>query len=438
MGAKLLTHLNLISLLGLVVFALLAWVVGGCRRPVPWRTVAGSAILTLGLAAVVFLLPVARSVLLVLNQAVLAMLSGSSRGAEFLLGPLAVSPGATTAAGEPSIGFVLAAQVLPAVIFFAAVMATLHHFGAIEPIVRLLGRLFHATLRLSGAEALTGSTHIFFGVETAAAVRPYLGAMTRSELLVVLATNLATVASTTLAVYVIFLRDVFPRIAGHLISASLLSIPCAILVAKLILPERESTATGGGVPAMARSERHASAMGALAAGAWDGLKVAAGISTILIAVLGVVGVLDLLLGRASTLALGLDEPLSIAGLLGWLFRPLAWLLGVEAADLAASGRLLGQRLILTEVVSYQELGGMASRGELAPRTILILSYGLCGFAHVGGMGIAVGGFGALAPDRLEDLASLSLRALAAATLATLMTGALAGLFFHGQTGILGL
>ena len=430
------SHLNLISLLGWGAICLLAWLVGGCRRPVPWRTILGSAVLTFGLGAVVFLLPATRRVLLVVNDVILVLLSSSAKGAEFLFGPLALSPGQVTRAGEPSIGFVLAAQVLPAVIFFASIMAVLHHFNLIEPVVRFFGRIFHRTLELSGAEALTGSVHMFFGVETAAAVRPYLGGMTRSELLTVLATNLSTVASTTLAVYVLFLRESFPQIAGHLLSASLLSIPCAVLAAKLILPETEEPETKGEVPRMARDERHANAMGALASGAWDGLKVAAGITTILIAVLGLVGVADVLLDKLGGLLGYGPEPLSLSVILGWLFRPIAWLLGIEAADLAHAGRLLGQRIILTEVVSYQELGTIA--GQLSPRTILIMSYALCGFAHVGGMGIAVGGFGALARGRMEDMAGLALRALAAATLATLLTGALAGIFFHGQAGILGL
>jgi CNT family concentrative nucleoside transporter len=432
------SHLNLISLLGCVVLCLLAWLIGGCRRPVPWRTILGSAALTFGLGAVVFLLPGTRRVLLVLNDLILVLLSSSTKGAEFLFGPLALSPGQSTGAGEPSIGFVLAAQVLPAVIFFASIMAVLHHFNLIEPVVRFFGRIFHKTLELSGAEALTGSVHMFFGVETAAAVRPYLGGMTKSELLTVLATNLSTVASTTLAVYVLFLRDAFPQIAGHLLSASLLSIPCAVLTAKLVLPEAEVPETRGEVPRMAHGERHANAMGALAAGAWDGLKVAAGITTILIAVLGLVGLADVLLGKLGGLLGTGPEPLTLAAVLGWLFRPLAWLLGIEGADLATAGRLLGQRIVLTEVVSYQELGVLAGESKLSPRTILVMSYALCGFAHVGGMGIAVGGFGALAPGRLEDLAGLAFKALAAATLATLLTGALAGVFFHGQAGILGL
>jgi CNT family concentrative nucleoside transporter len=432
------SHLNVISLLGWCVLCALAWAIGGLKRPIPWRTVLGSTVLTFGLGAVVFLVPLSRRVLLVLNDVILVALGSSTKGAEFLLGPLALSPGQATAAGEPSIGFVLAAQVLPAVIFFAAVMGVFHHLGLIAPVVRFFARIFHRTLELSGAEALTGSVHMFFGVETAAAIRPYLPTMTRSELLVVLSSNLSTVASTTLAVYVIFLKDAFPQIAGHLLSASLLSIPCSVLAAKLMMPETGEPVTRGKVPEMAAAEHHGSVMGALAAGAWDGLKVAAGITTILIAILGLVGVFDVILAQASGLMFSDSEPLSLARILGWLFVPVAWLLGFEPGDVQLAGRLLGQRLVLTEVVSYQELGLLAAENRFSPRSLVVLSYALCGFAHVGGMGIAVGGFGALAPERLDDLAGLGFRALAAATLATLLTGCVAGLFYHGQSGLLGL
>ncbi len=429
--------LNLVSLLGFALLCVAAWVLGGCKRPVPWRTVLGSTVLVFGLGAVVFLVPLSRRVLLVFNDIILVALSSSTQGAEFLLGPLALNPGQSTASGEASVGFILAAQVLPAVIFFSSLMAVFHYLGFVEPVVRFFGRMFHKTLELSGAEALAGSIHMFFGVETAAAVRPYLGKMTRSELLVVLATNLATVASTVLAVYVIFLRQAFPQIAGHLLSASLLSIPAAVLAAKLMLPETEIPETLGEVPSMDVEGGHGSVMAALSSGAWDGLKIAAGIATILIAVLGVAGLLDAGLMKVGAVA-GLGEPLSLARILGWVFTPVAWILGIEAGEIAVAGRLLGQRLILTEVVSYRELGRLAVAGELSHRTLLILSYALCGFAHVAGMGIAVSGFSALARERLDDLAALAFRALIAATLGTLLTGALAGVFYHGQSGLLGL
>ena len=252
--------LNLVSLLGCLVFCLLAWLAGGCRRPVSWRTILGSGVLMLAMGVVVFLLPPTRLLLLKLNDLVVAVLIRGNAGAEYLFGPLALSPGNETAAGEPSIGFVLAAQVLPAVIFFAALMAALYHLGVVQPVVRLFARLFHRTLKLSGAESLAGSSNIFLGVESAATVRPYLEGMTRSELLTVLTCGMSTVASTTLALYVFFLNDVFPQIAGHLISASVLSVPAAAMISKLILPESAEPETAGRLPELDRAQGHGNAM----------------------------------------------------------------------------------------------------------------------------------------------------------------------------------
>jgi CNT family concentrative nucleoside transporter len=428
--------LNLVSLAGCLAFPALAWLAGGCRRPLPWRTVAGSGALLAGIGMVVFWLPPTRGALIFVNDVVLDVLASGNAGALFLFGPLALGAGEATAAGEPSIGFVLAAQVLPAVIFFAALMAAGYHLRLIQPAVRAFARLFRRTLQLSGAEALAGAANIFFGVESAATVRPYLERMTRSELLTVLTCGMATVASTTLAIYVMFLHEVLPQIAGHLISASLLSIPAAVLTSKLLLPETERPETLGELPAAAVGQRHGNLMSSLAAGAWDGLRLAAGIATLLIAVLGLVALLDLVLGRATgPLAGPLGGPLSLERLLGWAFTPAAWLVGVEAADLREAGRLLGARMVTTEVVAYRELAALAADGSISPRTLLVMSYALCGFTHVASVGIFVGGTAGLAPSRRDDLAGLGLRALAGATLATLLTGALAGLFYHGQPGL---
>ncbi len=431
--------LNVISFLGLFAFGSLAWAVGGFRRPVPWRTIFGSGLLMLALGAVVFLVPQTRHLLLGVNDLVVALLGASRVGAEFLFGPLVLNPGETTSAGEPSVGFVLAAQVLPAVIFFAALMAACYHLGLIQPLILLSARLLKKTLQLSGAEAVAGASNIFVGVESATTVRPYLERMTRSELLTLLTCAMSTVASTTLALYVFFLKDTFPQIAGHLISASFLSIPAAALVSKLILPETGKPETLSALPPIAESQLHGNTMAALSAGSWDGLKLAAGISTLLIAVLGMVGIVDLALENATApLSVWFGEPLNLERILGWLFTPLAWLLGLESSDLPGAAQLLGKRIVLTEVVAYQQLGEMGAAKALSPRALLVLSYALCGFAHVASMGIFVGGIAALVPSRRNDLAALAFRALAGSTLATLMTGALAGLFYHGQQGILGL
>ncbi|MCZ6778086.1 MAG: nucleoside permease nupX [Acidobacteria bacterium] len=431
--------LNLVSLIGLAALGVLAWAAGGFRRPVPWRTVLGSGALMLGLAGLVFLVRPARQALLWLNDLIVLVLGASRTGAEFLFGPLALNPGEATASGEPSIGFILATQVLPAVIFFSSLMSVLYHLGIIQPVIRSFARLFRDTLRLSGAEALAGSANIFVGVESATTIRPYLEHMTRSELLTLLSCAMSTVASTTLALYVFFLEGSFPQIAGHLVSASVLSIPAAVVTSKLILPETGTPETMGSLPPITEGERHGNAMAALTAGAWDGLKLAAGIATLLIAVLGIVAIADLLLARLSAPLAGfLGGVLSLERILGWLFTPLAGLLGVETGEVGVAGKLLGQRVLMTEVVAYRELGILADAGSLSPRTLLVLSYALCGFTHMASVGIFVGGIAALAPARRNDLAALSFRAFAASTLATLMTGALAGLFYHGQQGVLGL
>jgi CNT family concentrative nucleoside transporter len=284
----------------------------------------------------------------------------------------------------------------------------------------------------SGAESLCGAANIFVGVESALVIRPYLAKMTRSELLTVLGTGMATVASSTLGIYVAFLTVSFPQIAGHLLSASIIAIPAVIVTTKLLLPEAETPETLSHVPPEDPATRSRNLMSAIISGAMDGVKLAAGISALLIAMLGLVALVDKILGVVSGWV-GIAQPLTLVKILGWLFYPLAALLGIARADIAEAARLLGERVILTEVVSYQDLAQMMSAGQLSdPRTVVILSYALCGFAHVASVAIFIGGTAALAPSRRDDLAGLGLRALLAATLATLMTGCVAGIFSNGQ------
>jgi CNT family concentrative nucleoside transporter len=354
------------------------------------------------------------------------LLNASKSGTAFLFGPLAASPGESG-----SIGFILVFQVLPVVIFFAAFTSMLYHLRVLQVLVWLFARLFHRTMKISGAESLCGAANIFVGIESALVVRPYLEKMTRSELLMVLTTGMATVASSTLGIYVAFLTGVFPQIAGHLLSASVLAIPASVVVAKLLIPETETPETSAGVPPEDESSRSKNLISAIIQGAMDGLKLAAGISALLIAILGLVALVDKLLGAVSPW-LGMSEPLSFVRLLSWLFYPFAFLLGLQTNDVPLAARLLGERVILTEVFSYNHLAQLISSGQITdPRTVVILSYALCGFAHVGAIAIFVGGTAALAPSRRDDLASLGLRALLAATLATLMTGCVAGIFSTG-------
>ena len=420
-----------VSLVGFVVFAAIAWSLSSNRRKVAWRTIFWAVGLQLLIGVIIFRLPVSHRILLSLNDAVLVLLNASKSGSVFLFGPLAAGP------GEPgSVGFILVFQVLPVVIFFAAFTAMLYHLRVLQLFVRLFARLFHRTMRISGAESLSSAANIFVGIESALVVRPYLEKMTRSELLLILTTGMATVASSVLGVYVGFLTGVFPQIAGHLISASILAIPSCVVVSKLLIPETETPETLAAVPPEDESNRSKNLIGAIIQGTMDGLKLAAGITALLIAMLGIVALIDKVIGASSSW-LGMSEPLSIVRILSWCFYPFAFLLGIQTSDLPIAARLLGERVILTEVFSYNHLAQSISSGQITdPRTVVILSYALCGFAHVAAMAIFVGGTAALAPSRRDDLASLGLRALLAATLATLMTGSVAGIFSGGEGAFL--
>lgn len=422
---------HLVPVGGLIVFAAIAWLLSSNRRKIAWRTIIWGVALQLLIGLIIFRLPVSHRILLWLNDAVVALLNASKSGSVFLFGPLAAGP------GEPgSIGFILIFQVLPVVIFFAAVTSMLYHLRILQIFVRLFAKLFHRTMRISGAESLSSAANIFVGIESTLVVRPYLAAMTRSELMLVLTTGLATVASSTLGIYVGFLTGVFPQIAGHLVSASILAIPACVVVSKLLVPETETPETLAAVPPDDESNRSKNLISAIIEGSMDGLKLAAGISALLIAVLGLVALVDKFLGTVSSW-FGMSQPLSLVRVLGWVFYPFAFLLGVPSSDVPVAARLLGERVILTEVVSYNDLAQVIAAGQISdPRTVVILSYALCGFAHVAAVAIFVGGTAILAPSRRDDLASLGLRALLAATLATLMAGCIAGIFSTGAEGML--
>ncbi|MCI0663156.1 MAG: nucleoside transporter [Acidobacteria bacterium] len=414
--------LPFISFAGFLAFAAIAWLCSSNRDKVRWKTIAWGMGLQLFIGLLVFRLPISQRIFIWLNDAVIALLEVSKSGTAFLFGPLAAAP------GEPgSIGFILIFQTLPVAIFFSALTAALYHLRLLQHVVRLFARIFHRTMGISGAESLCGAANIFVGVESALVIRPYLDKMTRSELLTVLGTGMATVASTTLGIYVSFLNQSFPQIAGHLLSASILAIPALIVIAKLLLPETEIPETMKTIPPEASEIKSRNLMSAIISGAMDGLKLVAGITALLLAILGLVALVDKLLALSGRW-IGLSEPVTLVKILGWVFYPFAALLGIARSDLAEAARLLGERVILTEVVSYQDMANMIASGQLSPRTVVILSYALCGFAHVASVAIFIGGTAALAPSRRDDLAGLGVRALLAATLATLMTGCVAGIF----------
>ncbi len=424
---------NLVSFGGLWGFVLLAWLLSADRGKVNWRLLGWGIGLQLVFALLLFLFPGGTAVFLAVNKGVVALMNAAAEGSRFVFGRLALPPGATGPAGEPSLGFILATQALPTIVFFSALVAVLYHYGVLPWLIRQFARLFTKLMRLSGAESLVAAGNIFVGVEAALTVKPHLKDMTRSELCTVLAVGMATVASNVLALYVFTLQQQFPNIAGHLVSASFLSAPAALVMAKLLMPESGAPKTLG-VDVAPHYEKDDTVMEAVIKGSNDGVRLIVGIVALLLAVLGLVAVVDMVLVGIGGLAhqwFGVSVDLSLRTLLGYVFYPFTLMMGVPPADAGAVARLVGERAVLTEVVAYQDLAVLLKDGALThPRSAVVATYALCGFAHVASLAIFTGGVAALAPERTKDLARVAWRALLADTLACLMTACVAGTFYH--------
>lgn len=431
---------NLISFFGIFILVFFAWMCSENRRIINWRVIYWGIGLQLFFAFFIFVIPVGAKFFLVVNEAVLVLLEAASEGTRFLFGRLALPLGATGESGETSLGNFLAFQGLPTIIFFAALMGALYYLRIMPLMVRGFAFVFTKLMRISGAESLCASSNIFVGAESALLIKPHLREMTRSELTTILAAAMGTIASTVLAVYVMFLQGQLPTIAGHLISASFISAPAAVLMAKLIVPETESPTTLG-LDIAPHYEREDNLILAIINGAWSGLRLLGGIIVLLIAFLGIMALLDLIFGGFGGLLnrwfdLGFDW--SFKNVLGYIAYPFTLVLGVPPSDAFEVAKLIGERTVATEVASYQHLAQLLEQGSLVhPRSAIIASYALCGFAHIASLAIFVGGIGALVPERYKDLSRVAFKALLAATLACLMTGAIAGLFYSPGSILLG-
>lgn len=410
-----------VSFAGLIGFMVVAWIFSVKRSEVNWRVILWGVLLQFAFATFIFLVPAGVKFFLLVNDFVVKVLDCAARGSEFAFGPLAAGPGK-----EGSIGFILAFQALPTIIFFSALISLLYYLQVMPRVIRLFARIFTLLMKISGAEALCASSNIFVGVESAFTVKPYISRMTKSEICTMLTAGMATVGSNVLALYVLTLQDVFPTIAGHLVSASILSAPAAIIMSKLIWPETEIPETLG-KDVQPYYEKPDNLFLAVIQGAQEGVKVILGITALLIAVLGITALVDMFLGMISS-------ALSLKVLLGYLALPFTYLLGIPPADVPHIAVLIGEKLVLTEVVAYIDLARMLSEDILTSRrSAVIATYALCGFTHVASMAIFVGGISSLAPEKTKELSEVALRALVAATLACLMTGCVAGIFFSGDT-----
>ena len=417
---------QIIPLFGIAAFTFLAWLVSCDAKRVNYRLLFWGFLFQFLFALFVFQTAAGQNLFGGINAVVIAVVDAALTGPKFVFGSLA-DPAASAQNG---VGFLLFFQGLASILVISALLAILYHIGIMTWLLKLFSIIFSKLTKISGAESLAASANIFVGNESLLAIRPCLPKLTRSELCVVLSCCMATISANVIGLYVGALREVFPSIAGHLVSATILSVPAAVLLAKLAVPETEMPETLG-VRVEPHVERENSLVEAVLSGGDTGFKMIVGITSMLIAVVGLLAIADLLLGWCGHQVnphLGLAGNWSIEGTLAYVFYPFVWLMGVPAADVPAVANLLGTRLIATEVPAYFTLSQRIADGTIEPRSAVIAAYALCGFTHIPSLAIYVGGAVALAPGRKSDIAAVAWKALFIATLACLLTGAMAGLF----------
>jgi CNT family concentrative nucleoside transporter len=426
-----------LSIFGIAVLLFLAWLLSQNRRSIRWRPVVVGILLQISLAIVVLSPTVGQFFFTVVNESVSRLMSFSEAGSDFLFQTTEPHEVTTVdlATGEKTtktyIGHIspplktVAFWILPTIIFFSALMNILYHLGVMQWLVRWTALIMQKTMGTSGSESLSAAANIFVGqTEAPLVVRPFVAGMTRSELNAIMVGGFATVAGGVLAVYVGFLSKAIPDIAGHLVIASIMSAPAALAVAKIIFPETEESETQAG--AELKVERpDVNVMEALSRGATDGMKLAANVAAMLVAFVAMIALSNYLLGLVGQ-PLNLD--LSLEGILGWLFAPIAWCMGVPSHECLQVGRLFGEKLVLTELIAYSHLAeNLRSADPLSYRSAVISSYALCGFANFASIGIQIGGIGGIAPERRADLAKLGLLAMLGGTIAALLTATIAGI-----------
>lgn len=401
---------QLISLLGLFVFIGVAYAISENKKAIQWRTVITGVVLQALFGLVILKTGFGRAIFASASQGFNAILGFTTEGSKFLFGNLS---------NPENIGFIFATMVLPTIIFMSALMSLLYHIGVMQKVVEVVAKVMMKVMKTSGAESLAAAANIFVGqTEAPLVIKPYVSQMTKSELMCLMTGGMATVAGGVLAAYVGFGID-----AGHLLAASVMSAPAALVCAKLMVPETEESTTAGVVkvdlPAMASN-----AIDAAAQGASDGLKLAVNVAAMLLAFIALIAMFNGILGYFGGFV-GMPS-LSFEYVMGFLFAPVAWIMGCPWADCFIVGSMLGKKLVLNEFVAYLDL--TAATGKISERSSILTTYALCGFSNFSSIAIQLGGIGTMAPEKRPVLAKYGMRALIGGTLACFMTACIAGLF----------
>ena len=400
-----------VGLLGMATILGLAYIFSTDRKAIRLKTIAWGLGLQLALGLFVLRVPSGQFIFQVLGNGAKHLLDFSYVGSAFIFGELGKA--------DSSLGLIFAFQVLPTIIFIAAFFAVLYHLGVMQIVIRAAAWLMTKIMGASGAESLNVAASIFMGqTEAPLTIRPFLPKLTKSELMTVMTSGMAHISGGMMAAYI--------RVGGadakHLLTAVIMTAPGTLLMAKMLVPETEVPLTAGRVQ-MPEADKESNVLGAIARGTIDGLHLALNVGAMLIVFLALLALLNAMMGWVH-MHIGWF-PYSLQEVLGWLFAPVAWLIGIPWHDAAAIGNLLGTRMVLNEFVAFAQLGTMKS--ALDPRTFTIATFALCGFANFSSIGIQIGGIGALAPEQRDQLAKFGIRAMLAGTMANLMSAAIVGI-----------
>jgi len=410
--------LHLQSALGIVVILTAAWIFSENRRAFPARTVAVGFALQIALALLLLKVPFARTLLFSLNGVVDALAAATKAGTSFVFGYVGGAPApfaVVNPAGMTSFAF----QILPLVIVISALAALLWHWKILPIFVNGFAWGLRKTMGIGGAIGLGAAATIFLGmIEAPLLIRPYLAKLSRSEMFMLFSVGLATVAGTVFVLYATILEPAVPGALGHILVASVLSLPGAIMIGRIMIPGDAQT-----IAEAAPGFTYRSSMDAIARGTEDGLKLWLGIVAMLLVIVALVALADIILGNLPALA---GAPITVERVFGWIFAPLVWLFGIPWDKAATAGSLMGEKTVLNEFVAYLKLAALPA-GALDPRSRLIMLYAMCGFANLGSVGIMIAGVGSLVPERRDEIVPLAMRALLSGTMASGMTGAIIGL-----------
>ena len=418
----------LMGLVGMVVLLAIALLLSSNRKAINIRTVLGAWLIQVGIGALILYVPAGRQVLLAMSQGVANVIAYGNQGISFLFGGLVSDKMFEVFGGG---GFVFALRVLPVIVFFSSLIAVLYYLGIMQLVIRVLGGGLRKLLKTSRTESLSATANIFVGqTEAPLVVRPYIATMTRSELFAVMCGGLASVAGSVLAGYA---QMGVPL--EYLIAASFMAAPGGLLFAKIIIPETETPQDSPNLETEDNIDRPANVLDAAASGAASGMQLALNVGAMLLAFIALIALLN---GMLSGIGGWFDYPqLSLELILGWIFSPLAWIIGIPWSEATVAGSFIGQKLIINEFVAYMNFGeylkddavvAAAGLQVLSDNTKAIISFALCGFANLSSIAILIGGLGGMAPNRRQDIAQLGLKAVAAGTLSNLMSATIAGLF----------